>query len=368
MRLPLLISTLALTVGLVSQSQAVPSRAPGWDAAAAAHYLDTRMAWWRQWSKDERDHGTRCVSCHTSLPHTLAMPALRGQLGLTHQSVDEMAMFDDVVKRVYLWSEVEPFYPDQTRGVPKSAESRGVESVLNALILATRDNERGHLGPDTRQAFANMWALQMQAGDQKGGFTWLDFHLEPFESPTATYWGATLAALAVARAPGGYSTDPAVAPHIDALRNYLKTGLTGSLYTRTLLVWADSQLHGVLDEAQRQKIIADLVACQQPDGGWTLASLSNWQRVDKSALPAQSDGYATALIALVLREEGMAVTAAPLKSARNWIVMHQDKTSGAVPAKSINKDRQPGTDAYLFMTDQATGMAALAMRPNQPAG
>ncbi|KUR77797.1 squalene-hopene cyclase [Novosphingobium sp. FSW06-99] len=64
----------------------------------------------------------------------------------------------------------------------------------------------------------------------------------------------------------------------------------------------------------------------------------------------------------------MAVTAAPLKSARNWIVMHQDKTSGAVPAKSINKDRQPGTDAYLFMTDQATGMAALAMRPNPPAG
>jgi hypothetical protein len=274
-----------------------------------------------------------------------------------------MAMFDDVVKRVYLWKEVEPFYPDQTRGVPKSAESRGVESVLNALVLATRDSERGHLGPDTRLAFANMWGEQLQGKEQTGGFTWLNFKLEPFESATATYWGATLAALAVARAPDHYADDPTITAHLDALRGFLRTGLAGSLYTRTLVLWADCQLHGVLDAGQRQKIVDELIAAQGKDGGWSLPSISNWKRIDDSTLPVESDGYATAAIALVLRESGMPTSRGPLKAARTWLAGHQDKMTGALYAKSVNKDRKEGTDAYLFMTDEATGMAALAMRP-----
>lgn len=361
MRWPLLASAALLTMALMSRGEAVPTKAPGWNNEAATRYLESRLNWWRQWPKAERDHGTRCVSCHTSLPHVLAMPSLRAQSGKAQRSIDEMAMFDDVVKRVYLWDEVEPFYPDQTRGVPKSAESRGVEAVLNALILATRDRERGHLGPDTRQAFVNMWGVQMKAGDQKGGFTWLNFRLEPFESPTATYWGATLAALAVARAPDGYGDDPAVAPQIEALRAYLRTGTGGSLYSRALILWADSQLHGVLDPDQRARIVADLLASQQEDGGWNLPGLAPWQRIDGSVLPQDGDGYATALVALVLREAGGPSSAGPLKRAQIWLSAHQDK-NGAIPAKSINKDRQPGTDAYLFMTDEATGMAALAMR------
>ena len=359
-----LFSGVLFSAALMSDAGAVTHQPPEWDPAAAARYLDGRLAWWRQWPKSQRDHGTVCVSCHTSLPHVLARPALRAQLGDGRRSVAEIAMFDDVVKRVWLWNEVEPFYPDQSVGVPKSSESRGVESVLNALILATRDQERGHLGPDTRQAFANMWALQMKSGDRKGGFTWLNFHLEPFVSPAAPYWGATLAALAVARAPDGYGADPAVAPQIEALRVFLRTGAAGqSLYTRLLVLWADSELHGVLDADQRQKIVQDLASTQRPDGGWSLPSLSDWQRMDKSVLPDASDGYATAVVAVVLREAGTPSAAAPLKAARSWLSAHQDKASGGVPAKSINKDRQVGTDPYLFMTDEATGMAVLAMRP-----
>lgn len=361
MRWHFLSSAALLAMALISRGDAVPVKVPAWNNAAAARYLDTRLTWWRQWPKSERDHGTRCVSCHTSLPHVLAMPSLRAQSGKVQRSIDEVAMFDDVVKRVYLWDKVEPFYPDQTRGVPKSAESRGVEAVLNALILATRDRERGHLGLDTRQAFANMWGVQMKTGDQKGGFTWLNFRLEPFESPTATYWGATLAALAVARAPGGYGDDIGIAPQLDALRAYLRTGIGGSLYSRTLILWADSQLHGVLEPEQRTAIVADLVASQRPDGGWNLPSLSTWQRIDGSVLPQDSDGYATAFVALVLREAGEPASAQQVKRAQGWLSAHQDK-DGAIPAKSINKDRQPGTDAYLFMTDEATGMATLAMR------
>ena len=360
-RWPLISSAVLLAVVMVARGDAVPTKKSAWNGTAAAAYLDNRLTWWRQWPKAERDHGTRCVSCHTSLPHVLAMPSLRSQSGKQQRSIDEMAMFDDVVKRVYLWGEVEPFYPDQTRGVPKSAESRGVEAVLNALILATRDQERGHLGPDTRQAFANMWGVQMKAGDQKGGFTWLNFRLEPFESPTATYWGATLAALAVARAPDGYAADPAVAPQVDALRAYLRTGTGGSLYSRALILWADSQLGGVLATDQRSRIVSELVACQQVNGGWNLPSLSTWQRVDGSIMPQESDGYATAIVAVILREVGGPASAVALKRAQAWLAAHQGN-DGAVAARSINKDRKPGTDAYLFMTDEATGMAALAMR------
>lgn len=360
-RWPLFSSAFLFAMVMVARGEAVPTKKSAWNGTAAAAYLDNRLTWWRQWPKAERDHGTRCVSCHTSLPHVLAMPSLRSRAGEQRRSVAEMAMFDDVVKRVYLWDEVEPFYPDQTRGVPKSAESRGVEAVLNALILATRDQERGHLGPDTRQALANMWGEQMKAGDQKGGFTWLNFRLEPFESPTATYWGATLAALAVARAPDGYATDPAAAPQIDALRAYLRTGIGGSLYSRALILWADSQLGGVLAPDQRNKIVSELVACQQADGGWSLPSLSRWQRIDGSILPQESDGYATAIVAVILGEAGGVTSAAALMKAKTWLTAHQEK-DGSVAAKSINKDRKPGTDPYLFMTDQATGMAALAMR------
>jgi hypothetical protein len=59
------------------------------------------------------------VSCHTALPLALARPALRGALhGRAVERRAENA--DDVIKRVTL-REVEPFYLDQTRGLPKTA-------------------------------------------------------------------------------------------------------------------------------------------------------------------------------------------------------------------------------------------------------
>jgi hypothetical protein len=356
--------TALLAQAPVAQLGAATPKPQVWNAAAASHYLDTRLDWWRHWPKAQRSHDTMCISCHTALPNLLARPGLRATLGDHTRSPAEIAMFDDVTKRVYLWNEIAPFYTDQKNGIPKSGESRGVESVLNALFLVTRDNERGLFGIDTKQAFAQMWALQMQSGDLKGGFPWLNFHLEPWESPSATYWGATLAALAVARAPASYSSDPAIAPQIELLRGYLRGGLTGqSLYSRALILIADSELHGVATPEQRAAVVADLIAAQGADGGCSLPSLAPWQRVDKSPLPTDSDGYATAISAYALRQSGVPAAAAPLDKAKRWLIAHQDKTTGAIPAKSINKDRKPDTDAYLFMTDHATGIAALVLRP-----
>jgi squalene-hopene/tetraprenyl-beta-curcumene cyclase len=367
-RWPLPLSLLLLGFALAARVEAGHAVTPAaWDAAGAAHYLDTRMAWWRGWPKAQRDHGTVCVSCHTALPVALARPALRRELGKPDISDAERQMLGDVAKRVWMWKEVEPFYTDQKVGLPKSSESRSVEAVLNALILVSRDTgglggSGGHLGPDTRQAFANMWPLQMQVGDLKGGFPWLTFKLEPWASVTATYWGATLAALAVARAPDDYAASPDIQDHVAALRVYLRGGMASqSLFTRALILSADSDLHGVIEPAQRQAVIDELFKVQGADGGWSLTRLSSWQRIDGSKIEDVGDGMATALITLILEDAGVPIGAPPIKAARRWLAAHQDRATGSMPAKSINKDRDPKADAYLFMTDAATGYAALAM-------
>jgi squalene-hopene/tetraprenyl-beta-curcumene cyclase len=126
--------------------------------------MDSRQSWWLTWPNAARDHDTACVSCHTALPYALARPALRGPLAEREASAPERKMLEQVTKRVRLWKEVEPFYPDQTRGLPKTSESRGTEAILNAAVLSAHDASLGTLSDDTRQAFDNLWALQFKSG------------------------------------------------------------------------------------------------------------------------------------------------------------------------------------------------------------
>src|SRR5437762_10230353 len=126
--------------------------ASSWDQQAAAAYLDQRAAWWMEWPKAARDHETFCVSCHTAVPYALSRPALRKSLAEAAPSANERRLLDNVAKRVRLWKEVAPFYSDADRGVYKTVESRGTESVLNALILASNDAQSGQLSNDTRTA------------------------------------------------------------------------------------------------------------------------------------------------------------------------------------------------------------------------
>ena len=125
------------------------------------------------WPPATRDHGTFCISCHTALPYALARPALRAALGEEAPSQNERRLLESVNKRVRLWNEVKPFYTESS-GARKTLQSRGTESILNALILASADARNGKLSDDTRAAFDYMWALQGKTGDQKGAWPWLD--------------------------------------------------------------------------------------------------------------------------------------------------------------------------------------------------
>jgi squalene-hopene/tetraprenyl-beta-curcumene cyclase len=357
------IFAVCLVAGLgVAQAQHAAST-PSWDPKAAAGYMDARQAWWMTWPNAARDHDTACVSCHTALPYALARSALRAPLAEHEASAPERRMLEQVTKRVRLWKEIEPFYPDQTRGLPKTSESRGTEAILNAVILATHDAAAtGTLSDDTRQAFDNLWPLQFKAGDQMGAWAWLNFHYEPWEASGSPYFGASLAAIAVGTAPGHYRETPAIQDRLKLLREYLQRGADKEhLFNRAMVLWASSKLPDVLTPAQVQHIGDALVSKQQTDGGWTTASLGPWKRVDETELDTKSDGYATGLIVYALQQAGRSSADAAVARGRAWLVANQDRATGMWNASSLNKRRDPATDVGKFMSDAATGYAVLAL-------
>jgi squalene-hopene/tetraprenyl-beta-curcumene cyclase len=365
MRATVLVATLA-TIGVIAGSAAPAPQshgsAPSWNARAAAGYLDGRMEWWLHWPNAARDHDTACVSCHTALPYALARPALHALLAERESSPQERAMVAHVEKRVRMWREVEPFYPDQTRGLPKSSESRGTEAVLNALVLAARDASTGTLSDAARQAFANMWALQFTAGDLKGAWAWLNFHYEPWESSESGYYGAALAALAVGMAPGGYASSPEIQDRMKLLREYLQRTVDNErLFNRLTALWAGTTVPNLLTAEQRHAILEAAAKTQQADGGWATAGLGTWKRVDGTPLEMASDGYATGLVTLVLQRAGAGHSKEQLGRAVTWLTQHQDASTGHWPASSLNKKRDPASDIGKFMSDAATAYAVLAL-------
>jgi len=217
MMLVSLVACLSATAGKAEKDSAV-----AWNQVTAAKYLDSREIWWQAWPKAQRDHGTICVSCHSVLPYALARPALRRQMGEEDMAGPERIMFNNVVRRVTLWNDVEPFYKDGQSGPTKSIESRSTEAVLNALILASYDARSGHMREITRSAFSNAWALQRHSGDNAGAWIWLNFHNAPWESNESEYHGAALAALAAGIAPDDYFRDPAIQSNLRELRSYLR--------------------------------------------------------------------------------------------------------------------------------------------------
>jgi squalene-hopene/tetraprenyl-beta-curcumene cyclase len=360
-------STAAAGLGVLLVASTAAAQQSTWDARAAAAYLDARQTWWSGWQTAARDHQTACVSCHTALPFALARPALRSELHEPDISSAERRMIDDVIKRVRLWKEVEPFYPDQTRGLPKTSESRGTESILNALVLATRDAHTGQPSDDARTAFDNLWALQFRSGDLNGGWAWLNFHNEPWEANDSPYFGAALAAIAVGREPGGYAASADNQERLKRLREYLRKGSASqSLFNRTMLLWASSGIPDVLSAEERRAIVDEACAKQGADGGWSLAALGQWKRGDNSPIDSASDGYATGLVAYALQRAGVPSGEAHVSRALGWLVQHQDRTTGMWTASSLNKQRDPKTDIGKFMSDAATAYAVLALTSTRP--
>ncbi|WP_158749819.1 hypothetical protein [Acidobacterium sp. S8] len=337
-----------------------------WDKAAAAKYLDSREIWWQAWPPAHKDHETLCISCHTNVPYALARPGLRQTLGEQKLSDPEQVMLASVIKRVNLGNRAEPFYNDAVHGPGKTQESRDAESVFNALILSRYDAQRGHLQDVTLKAFENMWSFQEKTGTRAGAWIWQNFHFSPWEADESEYFGATMAAVAVGIAPDDYRDDPKVRDNLALLRSYLRSqARTQPLVNRILLLWASTQLPGLMTTPERDVLAGEVFRKQQPDGGWSLSTLGTWKRHDNSAFDPRSDGYATGLTVLALEESGMG-TSPEVKRGIGWLLANQDKTDGLWPAYSLNVRRDPTSGVGRFMSDAATAFSVLALENNKP--
>ena len=345
----------------VSNDTLAQSHGPAWDPVAAAEYLDQRQSWWMDWPTAARDHGTSCVSCHTTVPFALARTALRGTEGA---GAVERRMVANVETRVMAWDEVEPFYSDEQFRAGKSLESRGTEAVLNAVILASRDARTGALSETTREAFSHLWALQLGDGPAAGGWPWLDFGLEPWETETAPFFGAALAAIAVGMVPDDYASEPNVVPHVTRLRDYLRRAADSQhLFNRVMALWVSDRLPGVLSSTQMRATVYEVGLLQRADGGWNLATLGPFTRQDGTTVNPESDGYATGLVTLALLRSGapgLGHESAAAQRGLTWLRESQSP-DGSWPASSVNKEQDPQSDRGKFMRDVATSYAVLAL-------
>ncbi len=349
--------TILLTILFGCALQAQTGDTKPWDRQAAAAYLDGRMGWWVGWPTAARDRETFCVSCHTSLPYALGRPALRSGLGEQGPSANERKFLDNTARRVSLWAEVEPFYSDAKNGAPKSAEARGTEAVMNALILAR------YQAPAAKDALRNMWALQLKTGEKRGSWSWLNFHNEPWEADDSAFWGAALASLAVGLEPEEYRNGAEIQENLALLSGYLqREQQSQSTLNRAVALWASGKLPKLLNREQQAAIVEEILGKQREDGGWSASSLvaKEWKRKDGTPMDAGSDGYGTGLMVVALEQSGAASAQAQIAKGLAWLEHNQDQ-SGAWLSTSMNKQRDPGSDAGRFMSDAATAYAVLAL-------
>jgi squalene-hopene/tetraprenyl-beta-curcumene cyclase len=361
-----------LSAGLLSAGPpSEPQASTTWSPKFAAAYLDQRASWWMGWLPAKRDHGTFCVSCHTAVPYALARPALRAMLEEKALSENERRLQENVIKRVRLWKEIEPFY----NGAEKTSQSRGTESILNALILASADSRNGKLSDEAQLAFSHMWALQKKTGDQRGAWPWLDFGNEPFEARDSPYYGAALAAVAVGTAPDNYRMTPEIQNDLKLLGDYIRREFEHQpLIHQVVALWASAKWPGLLEPAQQKSIIDDVLGKQQSDGGWglsstgwtwrgaTLRSLVNlWVRSDDTPLAGKSDGYATGLVVFVLGQAGVPYADVHLQRGRSWLMGNQNQSEGGWRGYSLVNRRDPSLGTGRFMSDAATAYAVLAL-------
>jgi squalene-hopene/tetraprenyl-beta-curcumene cyclase len=207
-----------------------------------------------------------------------------------------------------------------------------------------------------------MWALQMKTGEQTGAWTWLQFHNEPWEGDSSAFHGAALAAIAIHSAPGGYAALAENQDRVKALHGYLQKGNEKqALLSRAMLLWASTLSPAMLGREEQQGIVDALLRAQQEDGGWSTASMGSWKRADGSPLDMRSDGYATGLVTFALESLADPHAGPQVKRGLGWLTSHQDPATGAWFAASLNKKRDPESDAGKFMSDAATAYAVLAL-------
>lgn len=299
----------------------------------AAQYLDRSALNWVKTKK--------CATCHTNLFYMVARPALRTIL----PDSGEVRSFYEDYRRVR-W---------QTKG---PTEAGGFWPIVVGAGLTFNDVQTtGKHSDVAREVLDTMWTVQRA----DGGWNWPHCDYAPMEIDD--HYGVTIAALTVGIAPGGYANTPQSLAGLEKLRTYFRNNPPKSLHHRAMLAWASVRIEGIATEAQRQQTLAELLALQLDDGGWSTAGfLTDWKglaRGDGKPLDTRtSDGYGTGLVMVIARELGVPADDARLRHGVKWIRANQRESGKWFTQSPVNDAGNlisNAGSAYVILALQACG-------------
>ena len=315
-----------------------------WNPKLAADYLDSRQKEWFAWPRAKAEGGV-CVSCHTGVTYLLARPVLRKALAESQPTVYEKGLLEGIHAQA-----------------DAEGNRQGAEAVFAALFFSFQNAGSKTLSADAKRAFDRLWSLQIREGKDRGAWKWPNANHDPWSTPDAPFYGASLAVLAVGTAPAEYRERADVKERIAALTDYLERERASQpLHNRLALVWASSKLPAALPAPLRKAILDEILRAQQPDGGWAIASLGPWRPHPEAPPSEGSNSYATAYVAFILQQAGVSRSDKAVARALDWLRAHQDRESGSWAAVSLNSGHEPDSMQFRFMQDAATAFASLAL-------
>jgi squalene-hopene/tetraprenyl-beta-curcumene cyclase len=313
----------------VTPSEADEPKAAQLSLARAAEYMDqTAVAWIRT---------KNCASCHSTYLYLMARPALKGASPSPSPSPAEAEIRKFLETKAANWDTKKPQWD--------------TEVVATATTLAVHDaRTTGKLHPITRQALDRMWKLQRK----DGAWNWLKLNQPPMEHDD--YFGATMAAVGLGLAPEGYAVGESAKEGVAKLRKYFAEHAAPDLHHKAMLLWASQRLDGLMTEKEQQETVEQLLALQQPDGGWSLASLGSYKHRNGKLNPKDgpSDGYGTGFVIYILRQAGVGSDHDRIKKGIAWLQANQ-RAGGSWYTRSLTEDH------WHFITHAGTAYAVMAL-------
>jgi squalene-hopene/tetraprenyl-beta-curcumene cyclase len=308
----------------------------------AVDYMEQgAVAWTSDW---------KCVACHTNGSYMVVRPLLTSELGRPNEKL--RAFF------------VGTLHEELAAGPADiSPELDSTQAVYVAAGLAIWDAQVTHrLSPETEQALAMMFKRERA----DGGWTISDDNNPPLES--SRYQLATVAARAIGNAPGWLAQQRGtpLEGRIDLLEDYLRhPGKVQGDYDRTDLLWAATELPGLLDKLRIEELTAMVFSHQRTDGGWSIRSFAQpeeWGKGNRAAkLRAEpeladppSDGHMTGLAIIALRKAGVPASDRRIQRGIEWLLANQ-RASGRWYTRSLNRD------GWQFITYSGTVYPLLAL-------
>ena len=312
-----------------------------WSKESALIHLDKGAKAWTE--------SKQCISCHTNGSYMMLRPSLTKIAGLPDPSI-----------RTFFIDELKSLEQEKVDSLRTGIQPTQL-AYLAAGLAAWDLHITGHCSKETERALRLMFKAQSTDGSFGNEDCW-----PPLES--SSYQAATVAAIAVASAPGWLNrmrSDSELGASIQKLEHYLKTTPPPHAYAQVLLWWAEHYWPDLEDDHPRQDLTAFVREFQRDDGGWALRSFAspekwgNGNRAEKLRAETtfeqpESDGHMTGLICMVLRLHGTPSSDPILERGMTWLKKHQ-RVSGRWWTRSLNTDR------YHFITYSSTCYALSAL-------